>query len=76
VSGTLAGRLTGPSTAGNVTAKTGSILEGRALSGFLTTAGGRRAVFSVLVNGDAPGTAGAATGAIDAFVEATAQLQL
>jgi D-alanyl-D-alanine carboxypeptidase/D-alanyl-D-alanine-endopeptidase (penicillin-binding protein 4) len=64
-SGTLAGRLTNMATAGNVRAKTGSIIPGRALSGYFTTAGGRSAVFSVVVNGDDPGPAQAA---IDALV--------
>jgi D-alanyl-D-alanine carboxypeptidase/D-alanyl-D-alanine-endopeptidase (penicillin-binding protein 4) len=70
--GTLAGRLAGPPTAGNVRAKTGSIIPGRALTGELTTAGGRRAVFSVLVNGSSPGPSEAA---IDALVVAVARLE-
>jgi D-alanyl-D-alanine carboxypeptidase/D-alanyl-D-alanine-endopeptidase (penicillin-binding protein 4) len=53
-SGTLAGRLRGGATAGNVTAKTGSIVPGRALSGYATTAGGREVVFSLVVNGEPP----------------------
>jgi serine-type D-Ala-D-Ala carboxypeptidase/endopeptidase (penicillin-binding protein 4) len=36
---------------GRVAAKTGSISNVDALSGFLTTAGGRRVVFSIIVNG-------------------------
>jgi D-alanyl-D-alanine carboxypeptidase/D-alanyl-D-alanine-endopeptidase (penicillin-binding protein 4) len=68
-SGTLSGRLTGASTVGNVRAKTGTIIPGRALSGYFTTVGGRDAVFSVLVNGDRPGPA---QGAIDALVTAVA----
>ena len=68
-SGTLSGRLTSASTVGNVRAKTGTIIPGRALSGYFTTAGGRDAVFSVLVNGDHPGPA---QGAIDALVTTVA----
>lgn len=68
-SGTLSGRLTSASTVGNVRAKTGTIIPGRALSGYFTTAGGRDAVFSVLVNGNRPGPA---QGAIDALVTTVA----
>jgi serine-type D-Ala-D-Ala carboxypeptidase/endopeptidase (penicillin-binding protein 4) len=55
--GTLAARLASAPTLGNVRAKTGSIVPGRALSGYLTTAGGRDVVFSVVVNGDNPAPA-------------------
>jgi D-alanyl-D-alanine carboxypeptidase/D-alanyl-D-alanine-endopeptidase (penicillin-binding protein 4) len=51
-SGTLAGRFRRTAAAGNVRAKTGTIIGGRALAGYLTTAGGRQAVFAVVVNGD------------------------
>lgn len=50
-SGTLTSRFRGTAADGNLRAKTGWILEGRALSGYLTTAGGRDVVFSVVVNG-------------------------
>ncbi|HYF46047.1 MAG TPA: D-alanyl-D-alanine carboxypeptidase/D-alanyl-D-alanine-endopeptidase [Acidimicrobiales bacterium] len=49
-SGTLAGRLDGPATAGQVRAKTGTILVGSALSGYATTTGGRLITFSVIAN--------------------------
>jgi serine-type D-Ala-D-Ala carboxypeptidase/endopeptidase (penicillin-binding protein 4) len=49
--GTLAGRFQGTAAAGNLRAKTGTIVEGRALSGFFTTEGGRQAFFSAIVNG-------------------------
>jgi D-alanyl-D-alanine carboxypeptidase/D-alanyl-D-alanine-endopeptidase (penicillin-binding protein 4) len=68
-SGTLVGRLTSAATEGNVRAKTGTIIPGRALSGYFTTAGGRDAVFSVVVNGDRPAPA---QSAIDALVTAVA----
>ena len=63
--GTLAGRFGGTPAAGNVQAKTGTIIGGVALSGYATTADGRDAVFSVIVNGDASPRAVAA---IDALV--------
>jgi D-alanyl-D-alanine carboxypeptidase/D-alanyl-D-alanine-endopeptidase (penicillin-binding protein 4) len=68
-SGTLAGRLTGPATAGNVRAKTGTIIGGSALSGYATTTDGRAVVFSIVVNGD-PGAAAGAPAAIDRLVAA------
>ena len=58
VSGTLAGRFGGTAAAGNVRAKTGTIIGGVALSGYVTTAGGRDAIFSVVVNGPQAGAAG------------------
>jgi len=67
--GTLAGRLGGQTTRGNVTAKTGSIIGGQALSGYATTAEGREMIFSIIVNGDAV-SARAARPAIDALVTA------
>lgn len=69
--GTLGNRLLGPSTAGNVRAKTGMTIPARSMSGYLTTAGGRRAVFSVIVNGP---NLGHAEGAIDALVTTVAEL--
>lgn len=68
--GTLARRLRGTAAEANVRAKTGWIDEGRALSGYLTTAGGRRAVFSVVVNGTVPGSP--VVGAIDDLVATVA----
>ena len=49
--GTLVRRLAGTAGEGNVRAKTGAIAGVRALSGYLSTAGGRPAVFSIIVNG-------------------------
>ena len=48
--GTIARRFVGTRAAGNVRAKTGSIANARALSGYLTTADGEPLVFSVLAN--------------------------
>jgi D-alanyl-D-alanine carboxypeptidase/D-alanyl-D-alanine-endopeptidase (penicillin-binding protein 4) len=68
--GTLAGRLTGDATAGNLRAKTGTINVARGLTGVFTTAGGRAATFSVIINDEAdPAAAIAPT---DAVLEAIA----
>ena len=48
--GTLANRFLGTPGEANVRAKTGSVRETRALSGYLVTAGGRHVVFSLVVN--------------------------
>jgi D-alanyl-D-alanine carboxypeptidase/D-alanyl-D-alanine-endopeptidase (penicillin-binding protein 4) len=69
VSGTLAGRLAGPATAGNVRAKTGTIIGGTALSGYATAADGRAVVFSVVVNAEPSAALGAAA-AVDRLVAA------
>ncbi len=50
VDGTLRHRLREESTQGNVRAKTGTLRNVTALSGYLTTASGRRVAFSVLFN--------------------------
>lgn len=68
--GTLARRFQGTRLEGSLRAKTGRILEGRALSGYLTTAGGRDVVFSVVVNDTTPSSP--VVGAIDDLVEAIA----
>jgi D-alanyl-D-alanine carboxypeptidase/D-alanyl-D-alanine-endopeptidase (penicillin-binding protein 4) len=51
VDGTLRSRFKGTKTAGNVRGKTGTIDQVSALSGYVTTSAGERAVFSVIVNG-------------------------
>jgi D-alanyl-D-alanine carboxypeptidase/D-alanyl-D-alanine-endopeptidase (penicillin-binding protein 4) len=48
--GTLAGRMRGTPAEGNVHAKTGTLSNVRALSGYFTTAAGERMVFSMMVN--------------------------
>jgi serine-type D-Ala-D-Ala carboxypeptidase/endopeptidase (penicillin-binding protein 4) len=63
--GTLTDRFLGTAAEGNVRAKTGSILEARALSGYATTMGGRDVVFSIVANADVPAPTVAA---IDALV--------
>jgi D-alanyl-D-alanine carboxypeptidase/D-alanyl-D-alanine-endopeptidase (penicillin-binding protein 4) len=68
--GTLARRFAGTAAEANVRAKTGWIDEARSLSGYLTTAGGRHVVFSVIVNGTTP--VSQALNALDALVAAIA----
>lgn len=48
--GSLANRMGDPALAGRVLAKTGTIANMRALSGFLITASGERIVFSIIAN--------------------------
>ncbi len=50
VDGTLSGRMKGTPAEGNARAKTGSISNARALSGFVTTADGEQLVFSMIAN--------------------------
>ena len=68
--GTLSRRFARTAAAANVRAKTGWIDEARALSGYLTTAGGRPVVFSVIVNGTTPNSP--ALNALDSLVAAIA----
>ena len=68
--GTLARRFGRTAAAANVRAKTGWIDEARSLSGYLTTAGGRPVVFSVIVNGTTPTSP--ALNALDTLVAAIA----
>jgi len=50
VDGTLASRMKGTTAEGNARAKTGSIANTRALSGYVTSADGEPLVFSMIVN--------------------------
>ena len=56
VDGTLANRFPDPPVKGHVFAKTGTLGESRALSGYLDAASGRQIIFSVMVDNHAPGT--------------------
>ena len=69
-SGTLANRFLGTPGEANVRAKTGSVRSTRALSGYLTTAGGRQVVFSLVVNADP--LPAAVIGGIDGLVSTMA----
>jgi D-alanyl-D-alanine carboxypeptidase/D-alanyl-D-alanine-endopeptidase (penicillin-binding protein 4) len=67
-SGTLATRLTGTAAAGNAHAKTGSMSNVRALSGYVTSGDGEVLAFAVLAN-NFPGPAGPILAVIDRLVE-------
>lgn len=54
VDGTLAGRFTQASLKGHVFAKTGTLGEARALSGYIDCASGRTVIFSIMVDNHAP----------------------
>jgi len=56
VDGSLTGRFTKEPLLGHVFAKTGTLGEARALSGYLECASGKTVVFSILVGNHAPGS--------------------
>jgi serine-type D-Ala-D-Ala carboxypeptidase/endopeptidase (penicillin-binding protein 4) len=56
VDGSLAGRFRNSPLKGKLWAKTGTLNETNALSGYLTTASGKTLAFSILVNGHRPGS--------------------
>jgi D-alanyl-D-alanine carboxypeptidase/D-alanyl-D-alanine-endopeptidase (penicillin-binding protein 4) len=70
VDGSLAERFTRPPLMGQVFAKTGTLEQDAALSGYVTAASGRTIVFSILCNRHWPG--GAARADIDRMVAAIA----
>jgi serine-type D-Ala-D-Ala carboxypeptidase/endopeptidase (penicillin-binding protein 4) len=71
VDGTLDHRFQDSPLKGKMWAKTGTLNEVNALSGYLTAASGRTLAFSILVNGHRPGS-GAEEHAIDKIAEAIA----
>jgi len=71
VDGTLQGRFLNSPVKGKVRAKTGTLDEVNALSGYVVTASGRTLAFSILINGRHPGSDAEAQ-AIDRIVEAIA----
>jgi D-alanyl-D-alanine carboxypeptidase, serine-type, PBP4 family len=72
VDGTLAGRFTRAPLRGHVFAKTGTLGEARALSGYLDCASGRTVIFSIMVDNHAPHSHADET-AMDKIVAAIAQ---
>jgi D-alanyl-D-alanine carboxypeptidase/D-alanyl-D-alanine-endopeptidase (penicillin-binding protein 4) len=74
VDGTLLNRFTKSPAKGNVRAKTGTLRNIVALSGYVTTAAGERLAFSVLVNNYVPtNSAASARAEVDALVELLAR---
>ena len=71
VDGSLAGRFSSPATRNHVFAKTGTLNETNALSGYVETASGKTLAFSVLVNDHSPDS-NAQLATMDAIVEAIA----
>ncbi len=71
VDGTLAGRFLNSPLKGKLQAKTGTLNESSALSGYLTTATGNTLTFSIMVNGHRPGS-DAELKAMDRIAEAIA----
>ncbi len=56
VDGTLAARFKNSPLKGKLWAKTGTLNEVNALSGYLTAASGKTLAFSIMVNGRRPGS--------------------
>ncbi len=71
VDGTLAGRFLNSPLKGKLEAKTGTLNESSALSGYLTTATGKTLTISIMVNGHRPGS-DAELKAMDRIAEAIA----
>jgi len=72
VDGTLSGRFKNSPLKGRAFAKSGTLNESNALSGYVTAASGKTLVFSVMVNGHRPGS-NAESEAIDRIVEAVGE---
>jgi D-alanyl-D-alanine carboxypeptidase/D-alanyl-D-alanine-endopeptidase (penicillin-binding protein 4) len=74
VDGTLTNRFRNSTLKGRLWAKTGTLNETSALSGYLTAASGKTLAFSIMVNGRRPGS-DAETQAIDRIAEQIAALE-
>jgi D-alanyl-D-alanine carboxypeptidase/D-alanyl-D-alanine-endopeptidase (penicillin-binding protein 4) len=74
VDGTLSGRFHNSKLTGKLFAKTGTLNEVNALSGYLTGASGKTVAFSILVNGHLPGSEGEIH-AIDRICEVIAEVE-
>jgi serine-type D-Ala-D-Ala carboxypeptidase/endopeptidase (penicillin-binding protein 4) len=74
VDGTLANRFKNSTLKGHLWAKTGTLNETSALSGYLMAASGKTLAFSIMVNGRRPGSE-AETQAIDRIAEQIAALE-
>jgi D-alanyl-D-alanine carboxypeptidase/D-alanyl-D-alanine-endopeptidase (penicillin-binding protein 4) len=74
VDGTLGGRFRNSPLKGKLYAKTGTLSEVNALSGYLTAKSGKTLAFSILVNGHLPGSE-AELKAIDRICEAIAAVE-
>lgn len=74
VDGTLSGRFRNSPLQGKMEAKTGTLNESSALSGYLTTATGKTLAFSIMVNGHRPGSE-AELKAIDRIAEAISEAE-
>jgi D-alanyl-D-alanine carboxypeptidase/D-alanyl-D-alanine-endopeptidase (penicillin-binding protein 4) len=74
VDGTLQGRFLNSPVKGKLWAKTGTLDEVNALSGYVVTASGRTLAFSILINGRRPGSDAEAQ-AMDRIVEAIADVE-
>lgn len=74
VDGTLSGRFKDSPLKGKLWAKTGTLNEASALSGYLTGASGRTLAFSIMVNGHRPGSE-AEIRAMDKIAEAVAAVE-
>jgi PBP4 family serine-type D-alanyl-D-alanine carboxypeptidase len=68
VDGTLASRMRGTAAEGRVRAKTGTLAQTNALTGYATTRGGDRLAFSIVLNHHTAATSG--VGAIDEIAAA------
>jgi D-alanyl-D-alanine carboxypeptidase/D-alanyl-D-alanine-endopeptidase (penicillin-binding protein 4) len=74
VDGTLGGRFRASPLKGKLFAKTGTLSEANALSGYLTAKSGRTLAFSILVNGHLPGSE-TELKAMDSICEAIAAVE-